>query len=233
MCADIFYYFVLLFLAMEQNVLKKILDSKIIAIVRGVSSGDIVNLTNALLMGGVCCIEVTFDQTSKEKENDTLSSIKTIVQTFGDEVCVGAGTVMTLEQVNLAVQAGAQYIISPNVDETIIRETKRLGKVSIPGAMTPSEVSFAYNCGADIVKLFPAGVLGVEYFKAVKAPLKHIPLAAVAGITLDNCEKFLKAGAVAIGCASNIIDPKLVAQKNYEEITAKAQAYSEIIKHFT
>ena len=164
---------------MSQAVLNKILDGKIIAIVRGIPSEKIVDLVNAMLKGGVYCVEVTFDQSSEEAKKDTLKAISTITKEFGDKVCVGAGTVMTVEQVHQAVEAGAEYIISPNTDEEVIKETKKLGKVSIPGAMTPTEAAFAYKCGADIVKLFPAGVLGAAYIKALKAPLKHIPVTAV------------------------------------------------------
>ena len=132
--------------------------------------------------GGIHCIEVTFDQTSNETIAQTKQSIAAIKEQLGDRVYVGAGTVMTVEQVHMAVEAGAEYIISPNVNEAVIRETKKLDKVSIPGAMTPTEAAAAYEYGADIVKMFPAGILGPAYIKAVKAPLKHIPMTAVGGV---------------------------------------------------
>ena len=140
-------------------------------------------------------------------------------------MCVGAGTVMTVEQVRQAAEAGAEYMISPNVDEEVIRETKRLGKVSIPGAMTPTEAAFAYKCGADIVKLFPAGLLGAAYIKAVKAPLKHIPVTAVGNVNVDNCAEFIKAGAVGVGVGGSLVSAKLVDEGRFDEITATAQAY--------
>ena len=123
---------------MERNVLEFIREHKIIAIVRGISSAQIVQLVQAMVDGGVRCVEVTFDQSSEEKRQDTLKSISTIRETFGDQVSVGAGTVMTVEQVHQAREAGAEYIISPNVNEAVIRETKALGMVSIPGAYTGS-----------------------------------------------------------------------------------------------
>ena len=140
-------------------------------------------------------------------------------------MCVGAGTVMTVEQVRQAAEAGAEYMISPNVDEEVTRETKRLGKVSIPGAMTPTEAAFAYKCGADIVKLFPAGLLGAAYIKAVKAPLKHIPVTAVGNVNVDNCAEFIKAGAVGVGVGGSLVSAKLVDEGRFDEITATAQAY--------
>ena len=145
---------------MAQEILQKILDGKVIAIVRGIGSKDIVKLAEAMEKGGINCIEVTFDQTSSETIAETKKSIAAIKEHLGDRVYVGAGTVMTVEQVHMAVEAGAEYIISPNVNEAVIRETKKLDKVSIPGAMTPTEAAAAYEYGADIVKMFPAGVLG-------------------------------------------------------------------------
>jgi len=210
---------------MSQAVLEKIMEGKIIAIVRGIPSTKIVGLAEAMEKGGVNCIEVTFDQSSEEKAKDTLASIRAIKEALGDRVCVGAGTVMTVEQVNLAAEAGAEYMISPNVDQEVIQETKRLGKVSIPGAMTATEAAFAYKCGADIVKLFPAGVLGADYVKAVKAPLKHIPVTAVGSVTVDNCAQFIKAGAVGVGVGGNLVSAKLVDEGRFDEITATARAY--------
>ena len=210
---------------MSQAVLDKIIEGKIVAIVRGIPSTKIVSLAEAMEKGGVNCIEVTFDQSSEEKARDTLASIRAIKEALGDKVCVGAGTVMTVEQVRQAVEAGAEYMISPNVDEEVIRETKRLGKVSIPGAMTPTEAAFAYKCGADIVKLFPAGVLGAAYIKAVKAPLKHIPVTAVGNVNVDNCAEFIKAGAVGVGVGGSLVSAKVVEEGKFDEITATARAY--------
>lgn len=211
---------------MSQAVLHQILEDKIIAIVRGIPSGEITGLARALRAGGIRCMEVTFDPSSPERAADTLSSIRAIRETLGGDVCVGAGTVMTAEQVRLAAEAGAEYMISPNVSEEVIRETKRLGRISIPGAMTPTEAERAYSLGADIVKIFPAGVLGPGYIKALKAPLRHIPLAAVGGVTVDNCAEFIRAGAVGVGVGGNLVSPALVSQAKFDEISAIAGAYT-------
>lgn len=202
---------------MSQAVLHQILEDKIIAIVRGIPSGEIAGLARALRAGGIRCMEVTFDPSSPERAADTLSSIRAIRETLGGDVCVGAGTVMTAE-------AGAEYMISPHVSEEVIRETKRLGRISIPGAMTPTEAEHAYSLGADIVKIFPAGVLGPGYIKALKAPLRHIPLAAVGGVTADNCAEFIRAGASGVG--GNLVSPELVSQAKFDEISAIAGAYT-------
>lgn len=211
---------------MSQAVLHQILEDKIIAIVRGIPSGKIAGLAQALRAGGIRCMEVTFDPSSPETAADTLSSIRAIRETLGGDVCVGAGTVMTAEQVRLAAEAGAEYMISPHVSQEVIRETKRLGRISIPGAMTPTEAEHAYSLGADIVKIFPAGVLGPGYIKALKAPLRHIPLAAVGGVTVDNCAEFIRAGAAGVGVGGNLVSPSLVSQAKFDEIIAIAGAYT-------
>ena len=216
---------------MSKEVLDRILDGKIIAIVRGIPSDEVVDLAKALLKGGISCIEVTFDQSSKEKAEDTLKAIANISRELGDRVCVGAGTVMTVEQVEAAAAAGAEYMISPNTKAAVIARTKELDKVSIPGAMTPSEVADAYEMGADIVKMFPAGVLGCGYIKAVKAPLKHIPVTAVGGVNPENCADFIRAGAVGVGVGGNLVSPQLVKEGRFDEITAIAQSYTDALKN--
>lgn len=216
---------------MSKEVLNKILEGKIIAIVRGIPSDEVVALAEALVKGGISCIEVTFDQSSEEKARDTLKAISNISQKLGDQVCVGAGTVMTVQQVEAAAAAGAEYMISPNTNAAVIARTKELDKVSIPGAMTPSEVADAYEMGADIVKMFPAGVLGAAYIKAVKAPLKHIPVTAVGGVNPGNCADFIRAGAVGVGVGGNLVSPQLVREGRFDEITAIAKSYTDALKN--
>jgi len=213
----------------KRDVLQTLMDQKIVAIVRGVATSNIVDLVNAMEKGGMTCVEITFDQSSAEKMEETLASLRRIANEC-PHVCVGAGTVMTVEQVRLAVEAGAEYIISPNVDEAVIRETKRLGKISIPGAMTATEVAFAHRCGADIVKMFPAGILGPDYIKAIKAPLKHIPITAVGGVTVENCAEFIKAGAIGVAVGGNLVSPALVKSGKFDEITAIAKAYVDALR---
>lgn len=210
------------------NTLEQIKQEKIIAIVRGIPNDRILDLAQALRRGGIKCIEVTFDQSSDEGIRNTVCAIRTLSEGGGD-ICVGAGTVMDTQQVRLAWEAGAKYIISPNTDEAVIRETKRLGMISIPGAFTPTEVAFAYNCGADIVKMFPAGVLGCDYIKAVKAPLKHIPVTAVGGVNPANCADFIRAGAVGVGVGGNLVSPQYVKEGRFDEIAAIAKSYVDAL----
>lgn len=215
---------------MTENMLQTILESKVIAIVRGISAQGMCDLAEAMRQGGLRCIEVTFDHTSAAARQETLESIRVLKKQFGDDLCIGAGTVLSVEDVRAAQHAGAGYIISPNTDRAVIEETKQLGLISIPGAYTPSEVVFAHQCGADVVKLFPAGILGAAYIKALKAPLKHIPMMAVGGVTPQNTPEFLAAGAVGVGVGGNLVSPKLVAERRFDEITAIARQYADAVR---
>lgn len=141
---------------------------------------------------------------------------------------MGAGTVLTPEQVDRAFKAGAEYIISPDTNPEVIKRTVSLGLVSIPGALTPTEIQYAHACGADFVKLFPAGEMGISYIKAVTAPLNHIRLLAVGGVNEDNLADFFKAGIKGAGIGSNIIKKNLLEQKDFKGITKLAGLYSAL-----
>ncbi len=217
---------------MSKEILDSIKESKIVAIVRGIPSENMVDLVEAIYKGGINCVEVTIDNTSEDAIEDTLVSIRKIKEELGDKCLVGAGTVMNKSQVHEVVEAGAEYIISPNVDEEVIKETKSLGKISIPGAFTPSEAALAYKFGADIVKLFPAGIMGHEYIKAVKAPLKHIPVMAVGGVNPKNCGDFIKAGAIGVGVGGNLVSMDLIKEGRFDQIEEIAREYVDALKEF-
>lgn len=215
---------------MSKDAYNVILEEKVVAIVRGFDPETVVKLAKAYVAGGVRCIEVTFDQTSVEKQKRTAETIRLLKDTMGDSVCVGAGTVMTAEQVRMAAEAGAEYMISPNVDEDVIRETKRLGKVSIPGAMTPSEIASAYKLGGDIIKLFPANEMGLSYIKAIKAPLKHIPIMATGGVRPANAADYLAAGSSALGVGGDLVNKTWIAAGEFDKIALAAKAYKDAVK---
>ncbi len=210
---------------MKQQTINSILENKVIAIVRGVDKKDIVNTARALAKGGIKLIEVTFSQKDPEHLVKTPELISMICKELGDEVCVGAGTVMNTQQCEAAFNAGAKYMISPNVDFDVIKKTVELGAVSMPGALTPSEAASAYNAGADFVKLFPAGVFGTAYIKAVCAPLNHIPFMAVGGVNAQNLNEFLNAGVKGVGVGGNLVDVKKIAEGDFDAITALAKEY--------
>lgn len=204
---------------------EKMLASKVIVIVRGLAPAHMEGLARALYAGGIRLIEVTFAQDKPNTWQDTANAIRMISSLYPDDLIAGAGTVMTKEQVHLAHQAGARYIISPNVNEAVIHETKALGLLSLPGALTPTEIVHAHALGADFVKVFPAGNLGPAYMKALCAPLPHIPMMAVGGVTEQNIGAFLQAGAVGAGVGGNLVNKEWIEAGAWARITALAQAY--------
>jgi 2-dehydro-3-deoxyphosphogluconate aldolase/(4S)-4-hydroxy-2-oxoglutarate aldolase len=206
------------------NTMEWVRTHKLIAIARGLTSEPMERLADALLKGGVRMLEVTFSQNQPETWPDTAAAIRLISDRFAGRMLAGAGTVMTVEQLHLAADAGARYIISPHVEEAVIRETRRLGLVSLPGALTPTEISMAYGFGAHAVKVFPASVLGAGYIQAVRAPMPHIPLLAVGGINERNAAEYLAAGCVGLGLGGNLVNRSWMAQGEYEKITAVAAA---------
>jgi 2-dehydro-3-deoxyphosphogluconate aldolase/(4S)-4-hydroxy-2-oxoglutarate aldolase len=214
---------------MRENVKQKILDRKLIAIVRDAPDDSILPLTQALLKGGISLVEVTFDQNEPFKLEVTTQRIASILKEFGANVAVGAGTVMTVGQLIAARDAGAQYIISPNVNPSIIRATKSFGLVSIPGAMTPTECALAIESGADFVKLFPANFLGPDYLKSILAPLSSGVFLCVGGMTPDIIPAFLKAGARGFGVGGKLIDKDWIQAGEFEKITLLAQEYVKAV----
>lgn len=209
---------------MKEKVIQNVLDKKIIAIIRGMEPEICLKLAEAFYAGGINMIEVTFNQAKPDEFCKTVEAIRSIREKFQDRVLVGAGTVITMEQLQMAADAGAQYIISPSVDVEIIKKTVELGLVSMPGALTPSEIVTAYNAGASFVKVFPIGDLGSAYLKALKAPLSHIPLLAVGGVNPDNIAEFMKAGAVGAGVGGNLTNKNWIAAGQYDKITEVAAA---------
>lgn len=209
----------------QQEILQRIRAEKVIAIVRGVPTEKMPYVMEAMLNGGLSCAEITFDHSTAHGCETTLESIRQIREKFGSAITLGAGTVLTEEQVTLAVSAGADYMISPNFDSAVVHQTKKLQKVSIPGAFTPTEVVMAYNAGADVVKLFPAALLGCGYIKALRDPLAHIPVSAVGGVNPANAASFIAAGCCCLGVGGGIVNARLAADNNFAQITENARQF--------
>lgn len=210
---------------MKDKVIQTVLEQKIIAIVRGVYAEDCLKLAQALYAGGIRLLEVTFDQKHPEHWHRTAGTIGALIDTLGERMLFGAGTVTTVEQVQLAKNAGACFIVSPDSNEAVIRETVAAGMVSMPGALSPSEILFAHRCGADFVKVFPAGNLGASYIKAIAAPVNHIRLLAVGGINERNAGDFLNAGAVGIGVGGNLVNKTWISQGEFDRISELASEF--------
>ena len=210
----------------HKELLSLLRQDKLIAICRGAEGESLLSLAASIRDGGIRFIEVTFQQERDDCADLARQNIKALCDMPG--IIPGAGTVLSPDQVRAAYEAGAKYIVSPNTDPAVIAETKRLGLVSIPGALTPSEIMAAHNAGADLVKLFPTATMGLKYFKDLRAPLSHIGLVVTAGITPDNLGDYLKAGAFAAGISSPLCDKELIAAGDFAEITRRARAFRGI-----
>ena len=202
-------------------------ESRIIAIIRGFAPETCLRLAEAYAKGGIRMVEVTFNQKSPETWKDTAAAIAAIRERFGGAVRAGAGTVLTEDQLSMCEQAGGEYMITPNVNPSLIRECVRRGLVAMPGAFTPSEAVDAWEAGASFVKIFPAGTLGPGYVKAVRAPLSHIPFLAVGGIGPDNVADFMKAGCVGAGVGGNLTNKEWIAAGEWDKIEETARLLVE------
>ena len=170
----------------RQETIQKIEEEKIVVITRGIYGDDLMKLADALFQGGIRCFEITYDPSDPDTCTKVKENIQALHAQFGDELYLGIGTVLTKEQVHNAKEAGARFIVSPNFDEEIVKETLALDMVSMPGCMSPTEIVAADKAGADFIKLFPAGTLGIKYCKDIYAPLHHVKYIATVGVTEET-----------------------------------------------
>ncbi|MCP3032904.1 bifunctional 4-hydroxy-2-oxoglutarate aldolase/2-dehydro-3-deoxy-phosphogluconate aldolase [Halobacillus sp. A1] len=201
------------------------MNHKLVAVVRGAAGEDVVKIARALHEGGVHIMEITADTP------ECIDLIRRVSAEFGEDMVVGAGTVLDPETAKAAISAGADFIFSPTVDRETIRMTKRYGVVSIPGAMTPTEILTAYEHGADLIKVFPAGVMGPGYMKDIHGPLPHIPLMPTGGVNLSNVREYFEKGAVAAGLGSALVNTnQTIDDEALNNITKRAQQFVRAIK---
>lgn len=201
---------------------------KVIAIYRRVYGEDLLRAAQALCDGGVRLMEITFDQSDPDCIKKTAHAIRSLCDALGDKMLIGAGTVLSTEQALAARDAGAQYLISPNTDEKVIGMTKSLGLVSIPGAMTPTEILKAHDAGADFVKLFPAGYLGMRYVKDILAPINHVKLIATGGVNEENFGEYLAFGFAGAGVSGRLSQKDLIENGDFAELTRRAGDFRKI-----
>ena len=215
---------------MRNRIIDAVEENKLIVIVRGVEREQLIPLAEAMYRGGVRLLEITYSADGRVSDEETADRIKMLVEHFNGRMLIGAGTVLKKSQVELTARAGGGFIISPDTNTQVIGETVRLGLVSMPGALTPTEVQTAHLAGADYVKLFPIGTLGADYVKAIRAPLSHIKMLAVGGVSLDNMAEYKKVGVSGFGISSGIIDKKMIADGDFDGITALAEKYVTLAK---
>lgn len=196
--------------------LKEIERTRIIAIVRGVKEAHIFSLAEALLKGGVTVMEVTLNTPG------ALGMISELQAKLSEQMYIGAGTVLDVEDAQKAVQAGASFLVTPNLDEDVIRYASREGIPIFPGAMTPTEVVKAWKAGATAIKIFPSASLGLTYIKELMGPLDHIPMMAVGGVTEENIKQFVDLGCYGLGIGGSLINLKEIEAGRFEWVTDKA-----------
>ncbi len=202
------------------------MKQKIVVIIRGIDPDDFLKIAGAILEGGLSIMEITLNS------RDALSVIKQATVQMGEQLLIGAGTVLDAASAEEAISAGARFIISPTLNIETIRATKQRRAVSIPGAFTATEILSAYNGGGDIIKVFPASV-GANYFRDLQGPFPRIPLMPTGGVNLTNIREFQKAGAVAYGIGGALIDRSQKMTKEYlKRVTEKAKQFAEAVAEF-
>lgn len=201
----------------------RIETGNVVAVVRLDDLSKAVELTKALAAGGVTSVEFTFTNPKAAQV------ITTVREALGDEAFIGAGTVLDAETARTAILAGAEYVVTPSFRPATIEMCRRYSVATVIGALTPTEILSAWEAGADFVKVHPASLGGPKYFKDVLAPFPHVKLIPSGGVTLENAADFIKAGAVAVGLGSALVDPKAIEAGDWAAITARARSLSESI----
>lgn len=201
------------------DLLRVLKEEKIVAIIRGTAPQHIDATADALVNGGIRLLEVTLNT------ENALQAIDRWRERFAGQVFIGAGTVLDVEMAQQSVDAGAQFLISPNLDEDVVQLGKNHGVDIWPGVMTPTEMVRAWKAGAKAVKVFPSATLGPNYLKEVQGPLSQIPFIATGGINLDNMADFLRAGAVAVGVGGSLVDKTLIESGRFGELTELTRRY--------
>ena len=212
---------------MNDDILTLVRKHRISVAMRGVPPERMTAAAQAMYEGGIRMLEITFTQNAPQTADRTAAAIRAVNAAMGGCMLVGAGTVLTAAQARAAVEAGAKYLLSPNLDLEVMAEARRLGTAMIPGAMTPSEVACAWKAGAALVKLFPADTLGLPYITAMAAPLGPIPLLPMGGVNSRNLMEFLSHPSVAgVGVGSNIAKAPLIQAGDFDAIRGLAREFT-------
>ncbi|CAM3990072.1 bifunctional 4-hydroxy-2-oxoglutarate aldolase/2-dehydro-3-deoxy-phosphogluconate aldolase [Paenibacillus alkaliterrae] len=201
------------------NMLELLMQHKIVAILRGIEDRHADAAGKALIDGGIHMMEITMNT------EGAAVMIERWRNKFDGKAAVGAGTVTDVELAEQAVAAGAQFLISPNLDEEVIAYGRERGLSVWPGVMTPTEIVKAWKAGADAVKIFPMGTLGVDYLKEIRGPLNDIPMIATGGVDLHNITDYFKAGANGVGMGGKLVNLEWVREGKWDQITERARQF--------
>ena len=209
----------------HSHILHKIKKLAVVPIVRTPDEKSALAAVEAVLAGGIDCVEITMTVAN------AIKVIEVIADRHGDKVLLGAGTVLDPETARACMLAGAQFFVTPSLNPKTIELARRYSRPIFPGALTPTEILTAWEAGADGVKVFPCSALGgAKYIKALKAPFPHIDLIPTGGVNLETIADFLNAGSTAVGIGSELIDGHSVASANYAAVTERSKKFCEIVK---
>lgn len=208
----------------REQQLARVLDCGLVAVVRATDPANLVHVIQALAEGGVTVAEVTFTVP------DAVDVIRAAKREVGDRVLLGAGTVLDAETARAAILAGAEFVVSPALNPDVIRLCRRYDKLVFPGAFTPTEVLTAWEAGADVVKVFPADVLGSGFVRALRGPLPQVRLMPTGGVDLNTAAEYLRAGACCLGVGSQLVDPKAVARQDYDFLRGLAWQFTQAVR---
>ncbi len=209
----------------KEKILETVEASGLVAVIRGMEPTAMSRIARALVAGGVRALEITMNS---PRPLEMISEIRSLLE--GTEVTIGAGTVLDPESARSAILAGAEFIFAPNLNRRVIEICRRYSCPVVPGAMTPTEMVAAWEAGADMVKIFPAGGLGPGFIKDMGGPLPQIKLVPTGGIDLHNAGAFIEAGAAALGVGGSLVDKDMVAAQDYDGLTRRAQAFRRVIE---
>jgi len=208
----------------KREVFNRMVSQGLIPVIRVSSPQEAVDVADAVKAGGAGFIEITMSVPG------AIEVVKGLTQKYGDEIIIGAGTILDPETGRVALLAGAQFIVTPTLNLALIELAHRYSTVIVPGAATPTEILAAWNAGADMVKVFPAAQLGgPAYIKALRGPLPQILLVPTGGVNLQNAGAFIKAGATALGVGGELVDKKAVKERKFHVITENTRAYLKAI----
>ena len=204
----------------KHEIQQRIVDSGVTAVLRGVDEDDIVPVAEAIHDGGVTALEVTADG---KRASEKIAAIDRALE--GTDAMVGAGTVMDGAAARNVVEAGAQFVLAPNLNEAVIDVCNRAGVVTVPGVMTPTEADRAMAAGADMLKMFPASTVGPDHIGALRGPLGDIPIMPTGGVDTDNVADYFAAGAVAVGAGSALVDHDAIEREDWDAVADSAAAF--------
>jgi 2-dehydro-3-deoxyphosphogluconate aldolase / (4S)-4-hydroxy-2-oxoglutarate aldolase len=204
--------------------LRRVLDCGIVAVVRSPDGARLVEVARALADGGVSVVEITLTVPG------ALDVVRQVRQALGDRVLLGAGTILDAETGRAALLAGAEYLVAPTLNLDVIALCRRYDKLVMPGCFTPTEILTAWEAGADVIKVFPAEVVGPAFFKAMRGPLPQVRLMPTGGVDLGTAAEFLKAGACCLGVGGQLVEPRAVAEGNFDRIRDLARQYVAIVR---